>query len=187
MYVYLMYHCIQPYISTEQQYNSCTWYTIHNVLLHRCCYICCVHIQQNRFTQTLSLVLRRAWVRAAVHPRTLGEIRGRNAPGRHARDSHTIGIDKNSTSYNADNNNKAATGTQAVLRCAYITRPPSLARRRSYWMYTAVPELIHIYLVSKSMYLVYYHCCRYWCMCCVHPSLALCRSPDAGLVGCTQQ
>ena len=48
-----------------------------------------------------------------------------------------VGSDKKTT-YNADNNNNAAPGTWAVLRCTYIARPPSLARRRSYWLYTAV-------------------------------------------------
>ena len=63
-----------------------------------------------------------------------------------------VGSDKKTT-YNADNNNNAAPGTWAVLRCTYIARPPSLARRRSYWLYTAVPELIHI--LYRKIYIWY--------------------------------
>ena len=112
-------------------------------------------MQKHRLTETLSLVPRRARVRAAGERRFPLVCTHTHVPTARPGAETTqggapaiptlIGSDKNRHTYNADNNsnNQAAPG-MAVLRCTYIARPPSLARRRSYWLYTAVPELIHI-------------------------------------------
>ena len=139
---------------------------------------------------------RRAPVSSCLYPcpRTHGEIRGRNGPGRRARDPTLIGIDKKST-YNADNITPQQQQSSTRYICCiavYIHRAPAVARPPPFvfWLYTAVvPELICIayveqYVRGMLLQVLVYLLCTYIAR---PPSLARRRSPAAGLVDCTQQ
>ena len=93
---------------------------------------------------------RRALVSSCLHPcpRTHGEIRSRNGSGRRARDPTLVGSNIKST-HNANNitHQQQQQSSSRYIGCipVYIhrspsvARPSSLARRRSCWLYAAVP------------------------------------------------
>ena len=136
----------------QQQYNRCTLYFV--LLYNCCCILLCAHSEApahpDAFARASTSTVRAAGERrfslVCTHAHIPTARSGaETAQGGAPAIPTLIGSDKNRHTYNADNNsnNQAAPG-MAVLRCTYIARPPSLARRRSYWLYTAVPELIHI-------------------------------------------
>ena len=111
--MYLHFHVPLYNSSTVQCNNSRTTALHYDVLLYRCCCIRYVHIQKHRLTQTLSLVPRRARVRAAGERRfplvcthahvPMAKSGAETVEGGAPAIPKLIGSDKKTT-HNADNN-----------------------------------------------------------------------------------
>ena len=137
-------------------------------------------IQKQWLNQTLSLVPRRARVRAVgerrfplvcthAHVPTArrdpGPKRPRAARPRFPHLSEAIKVDIQQRRRQQQQSSTRYIGCITV----YIARLPSLV------LVVHSSARTDTYLVSNDMYLVYYY--RYWCICCVHILLARRRSP----------
>ena len=86
-----------------------------------------------------------------------------------------IGSDKKST-YNADMTHQQQSITRYIgCFAVFINRSPAVARSPPLMLVEDSSTRTDAYPASRNMYPAYY--CRYWCICCVHISLTLRRSP----------